>query len=184
MNQFKSKIDSKGNIVVLWLNPGNLHVPGAPEIDDYAMRRGYDLYISGTSEIIKECRRSCFCILVHGNRRELAGMSEKDSETKIIQLYQSYGRGRKLLLLSCLTGMNLARRLAPSLKAEIIAPTGLATITNDGRIICGIPYGYSKEGTKNWMRVTPDGDLFLAGSETLSPTFLHTGYMPDIDIKR
>jgi len=106
-----------------------------------------------------------FTILAHGETSNLVGLNDQASLGWIHNLYKVYGKGRKILLLACDTGVFLSRDVAMMLKQQVIAPLGFATFdftTGDITI----------EGDKRWNKCDADGKMVQSTSSILKASFL------------
>ena len=193
MKMMNGRVDSHHSIAVLWACTSNMPSSEPPPIDDPAMLYGFEAYQRMSSETLSACRRNCFCILAHGGPTALEFINEQESMGYVINWYNGYGRSRRLLLLSCLTGLRFARNVSAAIGTDVISPTGLATIDGNGELI-------TVKATKkyppnirtsalNWVRVTPRGDVIMQGSAKLGPAFVAAELPPQtgwekIDVKR
>lgn len=184
MRKIKMKVDEQANIAIFW-QPTSNFPEDKDKITDYAMAIGYARYKGLSSPVLTVSRHQYFCILAHGTRTHASHLNDQESLGWFKNAHATYGKNRPILLLSCLTGLQLARRLAPMVHVDVVAPTGLATIDPDGTVRCGIPDMVPPDvGKLNWMRVATNGAVTMAGTEVLHPRFLSAGYIPQIDIKR
>lgn len=184
MSKLEMKIDEQANIAIFWQLTSNFPEDKG-KITDSALSTGYERYKRLSSPVLTVSRQQFFCILAHGTRTHASHLNDQESLVQFKNVHAKYGKSRPVLLLSCLTGMQLARRLAPMVHADVVAPTGLATIDPDGTVRCGVPdVAPSDVGTLNWMRVATNGAVTMSGTEALHPRFLSPGYIPRIDIKR
>ena len=186
----KAKVDTAQNVLAIWPRAPNADFPGALEITDEAVREGFTTYSTVSTEILKECRQRCFCILSHGAPKHFMELNKQESIELITNAYRRYGRSRQLLLLSCLTGLHLARQLSGALGATVIAATGIAAISKAGEILCipdwypakAPPQGADLSGALNWVKITPKGEIIMAGDAALRPSFVNEYHIPPIDI--
>jgi len=108
-----------------------------------------------------------FTVLAHGEPESLAGLNDQASLGWIHNLYQTYGKRRKILLLACDTGWVLCRKVAMMLKQQVIAPNREATFDFEtGNIIVT---GDEKAG---WVKYLPSGNKELSRGSVLEASFL------------
>ncbi|MFN3150200.1 hypothetical protein [Bremerella sp.] len=108
-----------------------------------------------------------FTILAHGEAENLAGLNDQASLGWIHNLYQTYGKRRKILLLACYTGWILGSKVAMMLKQQVIAPNREATFDFvTGNIIV------KGDDKASWVKCHPSGNTEFSRGKVLEASFL------------
>ncbi|PQO25302.1 hypothetical protein C5Y96_25715 [Blastopirellula marina] len=108
-----------------------------------------------------------FTILAHGEPENLDGLNDQASLGWIHNLYQAYGKRRKILLLACDTGWVLCRKVAMMLKQQVIAPNSEATFDfKTGNIIV------TGDNKSKWVKCYPSGNMEYSRGKVLEASFL------------